>query len=177
MYQDNFDSQELGITTVTFDFDGDCDMCAVLGWDCSACVAKAELAEANQDNNAHGLHEDDRLGENTRPEHLTSAPTASEWVASETIVGKAKVKTQISEVYDEVAGRFVFDLKFIQPTEDYELRHEFLEPIVQLTDRIIEVSDYSDYYEYESNEAVCNRCNLTFNMNLKECPTCVLADA
>lgn len=170
MYQDNFDSQELGMTVVNFDFDGDCDMCAILGWDCSTCIAKAESKESNDDFNAHELHAEDRLGENGKAEHLTTSPSASEWVSAVTLHLPKNSPSDKSPLFMDILEPFYIEQKYTQ-------RHEFLESVTDLSDRIFEVSDFSDYYEYDSIEALCNRCDLTFNKNLKTCPTCQMADA
>ena len=170
MYQDNFDSQELGMTVVNFDFDGDCDMCAILGWDCSTCIAKAESKEANDDFNAHELHAEDRLGENSKAEHLTTSPSASEWVSAVTLHLPKNEPSPKSLLFLGILEPFYIEQKYTQ-------RHEFLESVTDLSDRIFEVSDFSDYYEYGANEAVCNDCNLTFNIRLSNCPTCVEVNA
>lgn len=145
-------------------------MCAILGWDCSVCLAKAELAEANQDNNAWSLHEDDRIAESKIAEHHYSEPSQHDWVASETIRGTQGKRVIMIEEWDDACTLQLMTIKFIEPTEQWWMRDEFLAPIVQLTDRIFDTE-----YEVSTTEVVCQDCHYVCNASIA-CPNCELVN-
>jgi hypothetical protein len=140
---------------------------------CQTCI---DTAEAQADDNAWNLHEDDRLGEpGTCLTYDTSdAPSASEWVASETYLQPARSKAVFIEKWKEESMHLIeLAVRFIDPDEPVLTRHEYLPPIAQLQDGGV----YEEYWELDDmrqrqREIQCHWCNLLTPKAFNDCQAC-----
>lgn len=139
------------------------------------CFTCQENEEANADNNAWNLHEDDRLGEGKALSLDTSdAPSASEWVASQTYVRPAGKKAVMFEKWsDDNPFQLVeLSVEFIDEDEDM-IRHEFLPPIAQLIDGGV----YEELWELQderqrAREVECRWCHILTPKLFNDCQSC-----
>lgn len=139
------------------------------------CFTCEEQAEANADNNAWNLHEEDRLGEGPALSLDTSdAPSASDWVASQTYVRPASKKAVMFEKWsDDNPFRLVeLSVEFIDEDEP-QIRHEFLPPIAQLIDGGV----YEELWELQderqrAREVECNWCHILTPKAFNDCQSC-----
>ncbi len=172
-------SESLGITV-----QNTCYECMIIARDtderflpmqCQTCI---DDAEARADDNAWNLHEDDRLGEGKCLSLDTSdAPSASEWVASETYVrtyGEKEKKPVFTEKWKEESMHLIeLAVKFIDPDEPVVTRHEYLPPIAQLQDGGV----YEELWELDdqrqrAREVQCHWCNLLTPKAFNDCQAC-----
>jgi hypothetical protein len=145
------------------------------GYDAGKCPACLQNAEANDDDNAWNLHEDDRLGEGPGLSLDTSdAPSASEWVASETYVQPARKKAVMFEKWDDDNPFRLVELsvEFIDEDEP-QTRHEFLPPIAQLMDGGV----YEELWELQderqrAREIECRWCHILTPKIFNDCTSC-----
>ena len=139
------------------------------------CFTCEEQAEANADNKAWNLHEEDRLGEGPALSLDTSdAPSASDWVASQTYVRPASKKAVMFEKWsDDNPFRLVeLSVEFIDEDEP-QIRHEFLPPIAQLIDGGV----YEELWELQderqrAREVECNWCHILTPKAFNDCQSC-----
>lgn len=140
---------------------------------CQTCI---DTAEAQADDNAWNLHEEDRLGEpGTCLTYDTSdAPSASEWVASETYDKPREWEAKMIEKWDEDNPFRLIELavKFID-TDEPVTRSEFLPPIAQLIDGGV----YEELWELDdqrqrAREVQCHWCNLLTPKAFNDCQAC-----
>lgn len=140
---------------------------------CQTCI---DDAEAKADDNAWNLHEEDRLGESgTCLTYDTSdAPSASEWVASETYIKPREWETKMIEKWDEDNPFKLIELavKFID-TDEPVTRSEFLPPIAQLIDGGV----YEELWELDDmrqrmRETECQWCHLLTPKQFNDCQAC-----
>jgi len=138
---------------------------------CATCLKNDEF---QADDNAWNLHEDDRLGEGHCLSMDTSdAPSASEWVASETYIKPTKWRAQMIEKWkDESMHLIELAVKFID-TDEPITRSEFLPPIAQLMDGGV----YEEYWELDdqrqrAREVQCHWCNLLTPKAFNDCQAC-----
>ena len=140
------------------------------------CFTCQEQDEANADNNAWNLHEDDRLGEG--PALSTShvdEPSASDWVSSKTIsVHQRSYKTRMIERWSDDNPFHLEELRveFIN-NDEVEERNEFLPPIAQLMDGGV----YEELWELQderqrARETQCHWCNLLVPKHTIDCTSC-----
>ena len=139
---------------------------------CQTCL---DDQEAREDDNAWNLHEDDRLGEGPGLSvDVSDAPSASEWVASETYVRPAGKKAVMFEEWDKDNPFKLVELKveFIDEDEDM-VRHEYLPPIAQLIDGGV----YEELWELQderqrARETECPWCHILTLKLYNDCQTC-----
>ena len=138
---------------------------------CQDCI---DTAEAKADDNAWNLHEEDRLGEDNVLTYDTSdAPSASEWVASETYIKPQTRRAQMIERWDEDTCKLIeLAVKFID-TDEPVTRSEFLPPIAQLMDGGI----YEEYWELDdtrqrAREVECQWCHILTPKQFNDCQDC-----
>lgn len=139
---------------------------------CQTCL---DDDEARADDNAWNLHEDDRLGEGPAMSIDTSdAPSASEWVASETYVRPARKKAVMFEKWSDDNPFKLVELSVSWIDEDEpQTRHEFLPPIAQLIDGGV----YEELWELQderqrAREVQCQWCNLLTPKIFNDCTSC-----
>jgi len=168
-------NESIGITVMN-----DCYECMVIERDrqegflpmkCQTCI---DMAEAKADNDAWNLHNDDRLGEpgNCLTYDTSDAPSASEWVASETYIKPTKWRAQMIERWDDNLKLIELAVKFID-TDEPVTRSEFLPPIAQLIDGGV----YEEYWELDdqrqrAREIQCHWCNLLTPKAFNDCQAC-----
>jgi len=150
--------------TVVVDYDGDCDMCEVLGWTCLKCTAVEESKEARDASIAWSLREADRVPESKVVEHADL--TESDFVDSEIILGRAPKQVRMVEEWDDHCHLVTFKVEFIEPADQWWIRREFLEPVVHMVDRYFEPE-----LELSNHEAVCPSCHYACNSHVA-CPNC-----
>lgn len=137
------------------------------------CFTCEEQAEANADNNAWNLHEEDRLGEGPALSIDTSdAPNASEWVASQTYQRPAHKKAVMFEKWSDDCKLELLTVEFIDEDEP-QIRHEFLPPIAQLQDGGV----YEELWELDdmrqrAREVECNWCHILTPKAFNDCQSC-----
>jgi hypothetical protein len=137
---------------------------------CQTCI---DTAEAQADDNAWNLHEDDRLGEGHCLSIDTSdAPSASEWVASETYIKPREWEAKMIEKWDDNLKLIELAVKFIDADEPVT-RSEFLPPIAQLIDGGV----YEELWELDdqrqrAREVQCHWCNLLTPKAFNDCQAC-----
>jgi hypothetical protein len=137
---------------------------------CATCLKNDE---SNADDNAWNLHEDDRLGEGKCLSLDTSdAPSASEWVASETYIKPQTRRAQMVERWNDNLKLIELAVKFID-TDEPVTRSEFLPPIAQLIDGGV----YEEYWELDdqrqrAREVQCHWCNLLTPKAFNDCQAC-----
>ena len=140
---------------------------------CQDCI---DDAEARADDNAWNLHEEDRLGEPGKCLSLdtSDAPSASEWVASETYMQPTRRKAVFTEKWkDESMHLIELAVRFIDPDEPVLTRKEFLPPIVQLQDG----GEYEELWELDdmrqrAREIECQWCHLLTPKAFNDCQAC-----
>jgi hypothetical protein len=138
---------------------------------CQDCI---DTAEAKADDNAWNLHEDDRLGEsgNCLTYDTSDAPSASEWVASETYIKPPTRRAQMIEIWDDNLKLIQLAVKFIDNDEP-TTRSEFLPPIAQLIDGGV----YEEYWELDdqrqrAREVECQWCHILTPKQFNDCQDC-----
>lgn len=139
------------------------------------CFTCEEQAEANADNNAWNLHEEDRLGEGPALSLDTSEPpSASEWVGSQTYIRPARKKAVMFEKWDSDNPFRLIELsvEFIDEDEP-QTRHEFLPPIAQLIDGGV----YEELWELQderqrARETECQWCHILTPKIFNDCQSC-----
>ena len=140
---------------------------------CSTCLKNDE---SNADDNAHNLHEDERLAESGKCMSIdtSDAPSASEWVASQTYVRPARKKEIMFEKWDDDNPFRLVELsvRFVDEDEP-QIRYEFLPPIAQLQDGGV----YEELWELQdtrqrAREIQCHWCNLLVPKHTIDCTSC-----
>lgn len=138
---------------------------------CQTCV---DDAEARADDKAWNLHEEDRLGEGHCLTYDTSdAPSASEWVASETYIKPPTRRAIMIEKWKEESMHLIeLAVKFID-TDEPVTRSEFLPPIAQLMDGGV----YEELWELDdmrqrARETECKWCHLLTPKVFNDCQAC-----
>jgi hypothetical protein len=139
---------------------------------CQTCL---DDAEAKSDDMAWNLHEDDRLGEGKCLTYDTSdAPSASDWVASETYIKPREWKVKMIEKWGEDNPFQLIELavKFID-TDEPVTRSEFLPPIAQLIDGGV----YEELWELDdmrqrAREVECKWCHILTPKAFNDCQDC-----
>lgn len=139
------------------------------------CFTCQENEEANADNNAWNLHENDRLGEGPALSLDTSdAPSASDWTASQTYVRPPRKKAVMFEKWSDENPFHLVELsvEFVDE-EEPQIRHEFLPPIAQLQDGGV----YEELWELQderqrAREVQCHWCNLLVPKHTIDCTSC-----
>ncbi len=169
-------SESLGISVQS-----QCYECMVIARDaeqdlpvgkCQTCL---DDAEAKSDDMAWNLHEDDRLGEGKCLTYDTSdAPSASDWVASETYIKPREWKVKMIEKWGEDNPFQLIELavKFID-TDEPVTRSEFLPPIAQLIDGGV----YEELWELDdmrqrAREIECKWCHILTPKAFNDCQDC-----
>jgi hypothetical protein len=143
------------------------------GFPPSQCQTCIDNAEAKADDNAWNLHEDDRLGEGRCLSIDTSdAPSASEWVASQTFIRPPRKKAVMFEKWSDECKLEALTVEFIDEDEP-QVRNEFLPPIAQLMDGGV----YEEYWELEdqrqrAREVKCHWCNMLTPKAFNDCQDC-----
>lgn len=168
-------SESLGITVMN-----DCYECMVIardiaeGFTPSKCQTCIDNDEARADDKAWNLHEDDRLGEGHCLSIDTSdAPSASDWVASETYIKPPTRRAIMIEKWREESMHLIeLAVKFID-TDEPVTRSEFLPPIAQLMDGGV----YEEYWELQdtrqrAREIQCPWCNILTPRQFNDCQDC-----
>ena len=172
-------SESLGITVMN-----DCYECMVIARDSEQdlpvgkCLSCEELAEARDDDKAYNLHESDRLGESGKclTYDTSDAPSASEWVASETYIKPKGMRAQMIEKWKEESMELIeLAVKFIDPDEPIMTRKEFLPPIAQLMDG----GEYEELWELQDTrqrdrEVECQWCHILTPKVFNDCQSCDL---
>lgn len=159
---------------------GACQTCAdkamieASGYEAGKCATCLKNDEAKADDNAWNMHEDDRLGEDDVLTYDTSdAPSASEWVASETYIKPQTRRAQMIERWDEDTCKLIeLAVKFID-TDEPVTRSEYLPPIAQLMDGGV----YEEYWELQdmhqrAREIQCPWCNILTPRQFNDCQDC-----
>jgi hypothetical protein len=137
---------------------------------CQTCL---DDAEARADDKAWNLHEEDRLGEGKCLTYDTSdAPSASEWVASETYVKPQEWRVKMTEEWSERCQLIELAVKFID-TDEPVTRSEFLPPIAQLLDggvyeQLWELDDFAQ----SQREKECQWCHILTPKIFNDCQSC-----
>jgi len=139
-----------------------------------SCMSCYETKESKSDDNAWNMHEDDRLGEGHCLSYDTSdAPSASEWVASETYIAPPKRRAIMIEKWKEESMHLIeLAVKFIDNDEPVT-RSEFIPPTVQLNDGGV----YEEYWELQdmrqrAREIQCPWCNILTPRQFNDCQDC-----
>lgn len=137
---------------------------------CQTCM---DEAEARADNKAWNLHEEDRLGEGPCLSYDTSdAPSASEWVASETYIKPQTRRAQMIERWDDKMQLIELAVKFID-TDEPVTRSEFLPPIAQLIDGGVHEELWElDDMRQRMRETECQWCHLLTPKQFNDCQAC-----
>ena len=159
---------------------GACQTCAdkamveASGYEAGKCATCLKNDEARADDNAWNLHEEDRLGEDDVLTYDTSdAPSASEWVASETYIKPQTRRAQMIERWDENTCKLIeLAVKFID-TDEPVTRSEYLPPIAQLMDGGV----YEEYWELQdmtqrAREIECQWCHILTPRQFNDCQDC-----
>jgi len=161
---------------------GTCQTCAdrkVLeesGYEAGKCATCLNNSESRDDENAWNLHEDDRLGE---PGKVTSydtsdAPSASDWVASQTYVRAPEKRAVMFEKWSDDNPFKLVELSVSWVEEDEpQIRNEYLPPIAQLVDGGV----YEELWELEdqrqrAREVECKWCHILTLKMYNDCQTC-----
>lgn len=140
------------------------------------CFTCQEDEEARADDNAHNLHEEDRLGESGKTMSIDTSepPSASDWVGSQTYIRPPQKKAVMFEKWsDDNPFRLVeLSVSFVDEDEP-QIRHEFLPPIAQLMDGGV----YEELWELEdqrqrAREVQCHWCNLLVPKHTIDCTSC-----
>ena len=169
-------TESLGITV-----QNTCYECMVIerdmqaGFPPSKCQTCIEDTEAKADDNAWSLREQERLAEDdVLSLNTDDAPSASEWVASETYIKPREWKVKMIEKWDEDNPFHLVELavKFIE-TDEPLIRNEFLPPIAQLQDGGV----YEELWELDdlrqrAREIQCQWCNLLTPKAFNDCQAC-----
>jgi hypothetical protein len=161
---------------------GVCQTCAdkamleATNYEAGKCATCLKNDESNADDNAHNLHEDERLAESGKCMSIdtSDAPSASEWVASQTYVRPAGKKAIMFEKWDDDNPFRLVELsvEFIDEDEP-QIRYEFLPPIAQLQDGGV----YEELWELQdtrqrAREIQCHWCNLLVPKHTIDCTSC-----
>lgn len=175
---------------------GACQTCAdramleASGYEAGKCATCLKNDESNADDNAWNLHEDDRLGEGPALYlDMSDAPSASDWVASETTGKESKYIIRLETIkiksgtYIDAEGQtrdYNDDWYHIEERvvvtkreEDFIIRNEFLPPIAQLVDGGV----YEELWELQdqrqrAREVQCHWCNILTPKIYNDCQTC-----
>jgi hypothetical protein len=137
---------------------------------CQSCL---EQEEANADRNAWNLHEDDRLGEGPGMSYDTSdAPSASDWVSSQTYVRPQGWVVKMTEIWDDNCHLVEMSVQFLEHDEPV-IRHEFLPPIAQLIDggEFEELWELDDMMQAQ-RETECKWCHIMTPKLFNDCQSC-----
>jgi hypothetical protein len=100
-------------------------------------------------------------------------PSGSDWVDSITYRGIARKVVKMTEIWDDHCHLVELSVKFIEPMEEYNLRHEFLPPIAQLQDGGV----YEELWELDDDtqrarERECKWCHLLTPKMFSICTSC-----
>jgi len=139
-----------------------------------SCINCYETKESKSDKHAWDLHENDRLGEGKALTlNQDDTPTASDWVSSETIIGKARRDAVFTEQWSEDCKLITLAVKFVDKDDPWLLRKEFTPPIVQLIDG----GEYEELWELDderqrAREVQCPWCNLLTPKAFNDCQDC-----
>ena len=149
-----------------------CPACLTLDAQCAECL---ESAEARASDIAHEIVDEQneiypRQWLNNRPQ-----PSASDWVASEQYISKARKVVKQVEEWDDECHLVELTVKFLDPKEEYETRHEFLPPIAQLIDggeldNLWELDDETQ----AKRETECQWCHILTPRLYNDCQSCDL---
>jgi len=145
------------------------------GFTFSKCQTCQDNEEAQADNKAWNLHEDDRLWEPNPMSYDTSdEPSASDWVSSQTISQPARSKPMFKEIWDEEKFHLIeLSVKFLDPDEPHLYRNEFTPPIAQLMDGGVheELWELEDYTQLQ-REKECQWCHILTPKIFNDCQSC-----
>ena len=169
-------NESLGITV-----HNTCYECMVIerdredGFPPSQCQTCIDSAEAKADDNAHNLHEKDRLHEpgKVMSYDTSDEPSASDWVSSQTYIRPREWIVKMTEKWDEDTCKLIeLSVKFIK-TDEALTRQEFLPPIVQLADGGVyeELWELEDYTQAQ-RETECRWCNILTPKIFNDCQSC-----
>ena len=139
---------EQELVQVSLTITNNCWYCLQIGEKCPECQ---DTADTNLTVLAHNVVDEGNTQYKYQWLRDSEAVSGHEWVSSTT----------------RIKPYFVF------ATQSWEdSRDEFLSPIVHLEDRLDDRE-----LQLGAGEKVCNDCNLTFNIRLSDCPTCVEVNA
>lgn len=143
-----------------------------------SCINCYENDEYQADTKAYNLHEEDRLGEDspTLTYDTSDAPSASDWVSSQTYIKPQTWRTKMIEKWkDESMELIELAVKFIDTDEPVMTRNEFLPPIAQLMDG----GEYEELWELQdtrqrAREVECQWCHILTPKLFNDCQSCEL---
>jgi hypothetical protein len=146
---------------------------------CPECIAQEQLctdcvdeADARLTDKAYELVDEG----NVQYKHqwlLTTEPSGHDWVTPVTYRGKAKKATRVTEHRNQDGYLLDITVEFVEPTNEYDERNEFLPPIVQLhdggeLDNVWELSDETQ----RKRETECHWCHLLTPKQFNDCQSC-----
>jgi hypothetical protein len=170
-------TESLGITV-----HNTCYECMVIerdkqeGFTVGKCQTCLDTDEARADDQAHNLHEEDRLHEpgKVMSYDTSDEPSASDWVTSQTYIRKRGWIVKFTEIWDEDNPFKLIELsvKFLE-TDEPLIRHEFLPPIAQLMDGGVheELWELEDYTQAK-REVTCKWCHILTPKLFNDCQSC-----
>lgn len=153
-----------------------CDDCVYLDDYELMCRPCVEQREAKLADLAHELVDEDiyRYAPMYQPMlKLSGNPSASEWVASQTVTGKAGKIVKMTEIWNDDCHLVELSVKFIDNADEHRIRNEFLPPIAQLIDggeldSLWELEDYAQ----SRRETQCPWCWLLTPKQFNDCQAC-----
>lgn len=106
---------------------------------------------------------------------ISDNPSGSDWVASQTVTGKAGKVVKMTEIWDDQCHLVELSVKFLDPEDEYKMRNEFLPPIAQLIDggtldNLWELEDYTQ----SKRETECKWCHILTPKQFNDCQSCDL---
>lgn len=147
-----------------------CESCLDLDTLCAECQ---EARDAQDTVRAEEIVEEGLVVEGYNIHKQDDQPSASDWTHSVTYRGIARKVAQMTEIWDDQCHLVEISVKFVDPTEAYDLRHEFLPPIVQLVDggeldNLWELQDETQ----SARERECKWCHLLTPKMFPICTSC-----
>jgi hypothetical protein len=170
-------TESLGITV-----QNTCYECMVIerdkqdGFTVGKCQTCLDTDEARADDQAHNLHEEDRLHEpgKVMSYDTSDEPSASDWISSQTYVRPRGWIVKFTEKWDEDNPFKLIELsvKFLKHDEPL-VRNEFLPPIAQLIDGGVHEELWElDDMRQRMKEVQCHWCNLLTPRIFNDCQAC-----
>ena len=147
-----------------------CPTCEAQDTTCDECL---QVKEARLSNLAHELVDEGNLQYKKQWTSIQANPSASDWVGSQTITGKAGKVVKMIEIWNDQCHLVELSVKFIDNSEELNIRHEFLPPIAQLVDggelgNLWELDDYTQ----SMRETQCPWCFILTPKQFNDCQDC-----
>lgn len=147
---------------------------------CPECIAQEQLcvdcveeADARLTDQAYELVDEGNLQYRRVVSIQADAPSASDWVSSETITGRRKAKAIMKEIWADDCKLVTLEVSFVEKTDEWLVRNEFLEPTVSLADRgELDNTWELDDYAQAQRETQCPSCHLMTPRIYNDCQCC-----